>query len=289
MTEREKLMYEILGQISSANAPIIFKGGLITQLILSENGFTSFQRATVDIDANWVDAPPSMDKLTDTIVNALGVLNDQFSIEPSREYGENKSAGLNILDKASGLKILSMDIDIKPLSNYRTYYFGEMKIKGVLANEILADKICTVSSDLVYKHRAKDLIDIYALAQCTNVNTTEIYETIKSKDKEIQSFNGLLSRKSDVQHAYSKLKRIENKPTFDKMYSYLCNFLKPFIQHDLTEKIWVPSQELWKQSKALEKAPFSRAKLKAAAQSIEQQSGSDHGKSKVHKKDDPSL
>lgn len=123
----------------------------------------------------------------------------------------------------------------------------------MLANEILADKICTVSSDLVYKHRAKDLIDIYALAQCTNFNISEIYDTIKSKGKEIQSFYGLLSIKSDVQHAYSKLKRIENKPIFDEMYSYLCSFLKPFIQHNLTPKIWIPSQKSWQQPKNLEK------------------------------------
>lgn len=245
MTEREKLMYEILGQISSADVPIIFKGGLITQLILSENGFTDFQRATVDIDANWVETPPSMDKLTDTIVNALGELKDRFSIQPTREYGENRSAGLNLLDKESGLKILSMDIDIKPLSRYRTYYFGETEIKGVLADEILADKICTVSSDLVYKHRAKDLIDIYALAQCTNFNTSEIYKIIKSKGKEIGSFDGLLSRKSDLQHAYGKLKRIENKPIFDEAYSYLCRFLKPFIERDSEEKIWIPSRKSW--------------------------------------------
>ena len=42
-------------------------------------------------------------------------------------------------------------------------------------------------------------------------------------------------------------------------------------------------------SAPVKKTLFSRAKLKAAAQSIEQQSGSDHGKSKVHKKDNPSL
>lgn len=51
MTERELLMYKILGQISFTNAPLIFKGGLITQLVLAEKGFTDVQRATVDIDA----------------------------------------------------------------------------------------------------------------------------------------------------------------------------------------------------------------------------------------------
>lgn len=38
MTEREKLMYRIIGNISESNAPIIFKGGLITKLILMQIG-----------------------------------------------------------------------------------------------------------------------------------------------------------------------------------------------------------------------------------------------------------
>lgn len=38
MTEQEKLMYEILGQITTSDSPIVFKGGLITKLIL--NGMT---------------------------------------------------------------------------------------------------------------------------------------------------------------------------------------------------------------------------------------------------------
>ena len=41
MTEQEKLMYEILGQITTSDIPIVFKGGLITKLILNESGLSS--------------------------------------------------------------------------------------------------------------------------------------------------------------------------------------------------------------------------------------------------------
>ena len=51
MTEQEKLMYEILGQITTSDIPIVFKGGLITKLILNESGLNSVQRTTKDIDA----------------------------------------------------------------------------------------------------------------------------------------------------------------------------------------------------------------------------------------------
>ncbi|MBS3995297.1 MAG: hypothetical protein KGZ33_05830 [Alkaliphilus sp.] len=39
MNEREKLMYSIISNISRTEAPLIFKGALITKLILKENGF----------------------------------------------------------------------------------------------------------------------------------------------------------------------------------------------------------------------------------------------------------
>jgi len=58
MTEHERLMYQVLGRISDSDAPLVFKGALITKLILVENGFTNLERRTKDIDANWVTAPP---------------------------------------------------------------------------------------------------------------------------------------------------------------------------------------------------------------------------------------
>ena len=52
MTEHEKLMLGIMGRISNANAPIVFKGALITKLILSEHGFDIVTRTTNDMDAS---------------------------------------------------------------------------------------------------------------------------------------------------------------------------------------------------------------------------------------------
>lgn len=74
MTEQEKLMYDILTRISSTDAPIVFKGALITKLILEENQYHDVQRATMDIDGNWIDTPPSMENLSQAIYNALGDL-----------------------------------------------------------------------------------------------------------------------------------------------------------------------------------------------------------------------
>jgi len=77
LIELEKLVYRVLGNISAADTPIVFKGTIITELILAEHRFHEAERITNDIEANWVDTPPSMDVLVDTINRALGDLQSQ--------------------------------------------------------------------------------------------------------------------------------------------------------------------------------------------------------------------
>ncbi|MCH5199704.1 MAG: nucleotidyl transferase AbiEii/AbiGii toxin family protein [Oscillospiraceae bacterium] len=245
MTEQEKLMYELMGKLSSSDVPLIFKGGLITKLILEENNFNDVQRTTIDIDADWIDTPPAMDKLVSIINSALGELQNQYIATQYREYGEKRSAGINLLDKSSGTKVVSLDIEMKPTIGSTTYYFGEISINGVLPNEILADKIHVASSDLVYKYRVKDLIDIYSLSHCVDINVKEICDICSSREKEIYSFDGFFNKKSNVEHAYNKLGRIEGKPDFAVIYEYLSVFFKPFAEKKLLEEIWNPKAILW--------------------------------------------
>ena len=58
LSTKEKLMYSILNNISNTNLPIVFKGALITKLILSNNGFEDVSRYTKDIDGNWIGKTP---------------------------------------------------------------------------------------------------------------------------------------------------------------------------------------------------------------------------------------
>lgn len=246
MTEQEKEMYKVLKYLSNANAPLIFKGGLITNLVLDENGGFPLKRATVDIDANWVETPPSTEYLIFTIKKSLGEMNEIYDVKSSREYGENRSAGVLFIDKKSGYKAFSMDIEIKPVIGNRDYYLGDVKIKGVLPDEIFADKICAVSSDSVYKHRVKDLVDIYALSSCVATSTYAILETCESRGKSIKNFDGFLNKAELVEHAYNKLKRIENKPDFNEIYLSTKAFLSPFIEKIQKPLIWFPNDNLWK-------------------------------------------
>ena len=174
MTDQELLMYDLLIKLSLTNIPLVFKGGLITNLVLQENNYTEVSRSTVDIDANWIDSPPTMEELVESVKKAMGDYSDVYDVVPFRDYGDKKSAGLNLIDKANGAKTISIDIEINPINSTKLYYWGNTTLRGVLPSEIISDKISSISTDLVYKHRAKDLIDTYMLAHCLTVNTNEI-------------------------------------------------------------------------------------------------------------------
>ncbi|MDR0490358.1 MAG: nucleotidyl transferase AbiEii/AbiGii toxin family protein [Oscillospiraceae bacterium] len=237
-------MYQVLGRISETNAPLVFKGALITKLILAENGFSLLDRQTVDIDANWISAPPSMEVLVNTIQKSLGDMQNQFYAVAIREYEEKKSAGMSIRKKGTDEEIMSMDISVKPVIGSRLYHYGEADIRGVLANEILADKITVLSGRLVFR-RAKDLIDIYALTHCIEVRTSEVFCVLRSKSALIGEFTEFFNRRDDVEHAYDKLQRIEGKPPFDDIYSYLTEFVRPFATKDKTPRIWNAGNRNW--------------------------------------------
>lgn len=244
MNEREKLMYGIISNISQADVPIVFKGGLITGLILKENNFTQIERTTKDIDANWIGKPPTMKALASIINESFGKYREHFTAVPERDYNEFQSAGISILENKTGDKIISMDIDIRSITGSRVYNYGETSIKGVLVNEILLDKIIASSSNAVYKWRAKDIIDVYMLSQCVRVSTNDIYNTSVKLDKHFHSFEAFYNKKVELQHAYERLKGIEGKPDFEGLYNYLKVFFQPFVKCEL-DKIWDSKKNVW--------------------------------------------
>jgi hypothetical protein len=244
MNERERALYRILASISNTDAPLVFKGALITKLILAENGHQLTDRPTNDIDASWVGAPPTMEALVETVNKALEPLADHLRAEARRAYGSNTSAGLRIVNSETGEQVVTMDVDIKPVIGSKIYYYGEMGIRGVLVNSVLSDKICVLSGEHIFR-RAKDLIDVFALAHCVAVNTSDIYEAIKVSHRTLGTFEVYQTRRSDLDHAYSKLIGIADKPDFNDVYAYLNKFLLPFIEKDAKNKVWHHDKGTW--------------------------------------------
>jgi len=243
MTEKEKIMYKIMGSIYEEDIPLVFKGALITKLILMEHDNLEMERVTKDIDANWVDKKPTMEYLNTCINNVVQKINPQFSAIPIRNYTETQSAGIKIIDKNKN-EIISIDIKISPITHVRTYYYGNLSFNGVEANQILCDKISSVSSNKILR-RVKDIIDIYALSQCISLNVSDIISISKSTGREIYNFEVFINNTTDIKYAYNKLRGIKNKPQFDELYKEVYAFLSPFINkiYDLN---WDNRKQEWR-------------------------------------------
>ena len=166
LTTQEKRMYDVMGTIANSDVPVVYKGALITKLILQENQFDSFVRETQDIDASWVgDAPPPMEKLTEMLNRALCGLG--LNAVAIREHGEKMSACYDIFDTTNDELAMNIDIDMRAAIDSRTYQFGSVTFRGVTPDNVLADKISVIASDRVFR-RSKDLVDVYALAHCVS-------------------------------------------------------------------------------------------------------------------------
>jgi len=238
-------MYLLMGKISGADAPIVFKGAMITRLILVEGGYTALERQTKDIDANWVGEPPAMNVLIDTINDSLGELINHVYAVAFRAYGEKVSAGISIREKQTDEEIISMDIDMRPIHGSRIYHYGEIAVKGVLVDEVLADKLTVLSKQRIFR-RVKDMVDIYALAHCVEVHTADVFEMFKKNpSREIGAFDEFIQRRQDVEHAYERLRGITNKPPFDQVYKFVLNFIQPFIKQDMIPRVWNTKKSSW--------------------------------------------
>ena len=160
---------------------------------------------------------------------------------------KKKSAGIVIVDCITSKPVLEMDISINKIQASKIYSFGELSIKGVLPSEIIADKISVLSNKLIFR-RVKDLVDIYALAHCVDVKMAEIYESHKINRRTLGCFTEYLTRRTDLEHAYGKLRGIDNKPDFDVVYRYVSKFIEPFIldSERKADKIWCAKHTIWK-------------------------------------------
>ena len=121
---------------------------------------------------------------------------------------------------------------------------GCIDYRGVLANEILADKITVLSGIRMFR-RSKDLVDVYALTHCVKVLTIDIFEIIESKHLELGKFAEFMTRRDDVGHAYTKLQGVEGKPPFEDVYLYLTKLIYPFALRDRTPRTWDYKNQVW--------------------------------------------
>ncbi|MCL2748410.1 MAG: nucleotidyl transferase AbiEii/AbiGii toxin family protein [Oscillospiraceae bacterium] len=244
LSDKEKLMYNIMGAVSNSGVPLIYKGAMITKLLLLEHKFSAFSRETQDIDASWAgNRLPTMGALTAALNQALAPFAMKAIVK--REYGERKSAGFNVVYESNGELAVSVDIDMRSEKGGRTYHYGGISFLGTTVDHILSDKIYVLSTEKAYR-RAKDAVDVYALSHCAKVQTRPILDIWKEYNRTPGRFEALTARRADFEHAYSKLQRVEPKPDFPVLFNLLRLFLAPFVEMSTNNLAWDNNKQLWR-------------------------------------------
>jgi hypothetical protein len=130
-----------------------------------------------------------------------------------------------------------MDIGINTKTKCMTHYFNDKPINGGTPVDIISDKISTLSNHYIFR-RDKNLFDVYALTHCVDVKIDDVIELNKRKNITIDPFSEFCNQRDDIEHTYNKLKGLTNRPLFSEVYSFLSNFLKPFILNEGDSLVW---------------------------------------------------
>lgn len=231
VTQEEKLMYRVMRAIFESRIPIDFKGAMVLHAYLYENGFTADVRQTMDIDANWLsDTAPTEKQMVQALQNALNQSGIELKVSLYRMYGEGRSAGFEFSESESGDVLFTMDMDVnRPAAETKLYTVDGFSFRGVVVEQMLADKICAVSSEKVFR-RIKDLVDLYYLSQCASFDFAKVNQAIENSGRALGSFEALFSKQDELCHAYDKFRfgSSVQKPEFSAVYERVCAFIHPF-------------------------------------------------------------
>lgn len=245
MNENEQLMMKVMAELTRAKAPIIFKGAMNLNLALLEAPPISVHRITHDIDGDWLGGKPTAETMREVLEKAVQRVDPTLSVIVFREPAEEKSAGFRILD-ANKERVFKVDFGQRShpfYQNYQISYQGQpIYIRGATLPKMLSDKICAIASPKVFR-RAKDLVDVYILSHCKDINLLDVHRLIHAGGRTLGTFDEFRTRQEDLKHAYEKLANVENKPEFSALYGRLEKFLAPFIEKKLRPLAW--TGETW--------------------------------------------
>lgn len=215
--DSEEFLYLLMEELSRIGAPVVFKGALVLKIHLNENAKNSVKRITKDIDANW-NGRGDIVLIRNTLIKAVSNINSSYTVVVKRIPRSSKeSAGFDIKDEKS-VKITSIDLDLKDNPFYVNLTLDNQKIKCSSLSKIIADKFSAISTEKVYR-RIKDILDIYLLSNLEDFSFEEVKEILIYDERDYGDFSTLLNNKEKIEHGYSRLKRVENKPEFEEVWN----------------------------------------------------------------------
>lgn len=232
ISAEEKLMYEVMKAIYDSGIPVSFKGSMVLKACLMEAGYSEETRHTVDIDANWnSDTPPSAEQMTESLQSAIEKSGIDLDVSIYRMYGERRSAGFELTQRATGEMLFSMDVDVnRPVPPTKIYEVAGVRFRGVSPNQMLADKLSSISTDKVFR-RVKDVVDLYYISKVFDFDKAEVLRTLTDSDRTLDNFQGFLCRTDELKHSYEKFRFSGgvNKPPFDEVYHAVKSYIRDVL------------------------------------------------------------
>ena len=222
--ELENFLYQVITEISKANAPIVFKGALaLKDLLYMSNPDLKIERRTIDIDANWTDKL-NENKIFEIIDDAIKRIEPTFKLKCSRVASENQSMGFEILDDLDNI-ITKIDLDIKDNPFYVICNINDVNIKYSSLEKIFSDKLFALSGTKVFR-RGKDILDFYLIISDNIIDLQKVNEILTYDNRVLGNFETMLNNKDLMNKAYDSLIGITNKPDFDEVWNKVVDYLQ---------------------------------------------------------------
>ena len=154
-------------------------------------------------------------------------------------YGEGRSAGFMLTDRATGAELFSMDMDVnRPMVETRLYEIAGLTFQGVSPTQMIADKVSAVSSNKVFR-RVKDVIDLYYISKAFPFPKEAVLQTLKNNERSLERFDGFLKHPEELRHAYEKFRVGDDieKPSFDEVFLTVKNYIKGVLPRERNREL----------------------------------------------------
>lgn len=245
--QSRKLMNNLIEKMAILKYPVVFKGALVMQNLLDMHGISNTYRGTEDIDMDWgttLENKTLVQNAIENVVKSLGI--DGVYIEKTRDFGDKQSGGFNIVHQKNIL--FSLDVNLRENPFFAAYKTDNgINFNGASKEKMIADKILVISKQLVFR-RSKDIYDLHLLGQLPNIRYNDIVYIINVSNKPLGEFKQFINNILELKHSYDKLRGIVNKPSFEESYTYVRDFISPFIlgleayNNHIT---WISNERRW--------------------------------------------
>ncbi len=214
-----EFLYRVMEELSNAGVPIVFKGAMVLNLAIRDNNPSKVERATRDIDGDWIGEFPTMEGMEIALRNAVKEVDSSLDVQANRTFAERKSAGFKIINEI-GEKIASIDLSVRQNRFSRPYisYVNGISITGASLSKMLSDKLYAISGESVCR-RMKDVLDIYVMSFITKIDIDELHQIWTETGRKLGDFEAFKTQIARLGEAYNKMKGIKNKPDFLDVYS----------------------------------------------------------------------